>query len=125
MPHKVQPDDKLDCADTLALFIAAEQRKGPKSKYKSYLDTLPTSFNYQLVNWPDKYDVFLTDQILIEKRLVKNNNDYAYASVNNTYNYMNPGNAITKNELVHARQGLTFSVFDMTLVRYCLEMTAV
>ena len=103
LPKKFGEEQRLDCAEAIALFIAVELKKGSESKYKYYLDTIPTNFDYQLANWPDKYNDFVTDQVVTEKRLVKRTSKYAFEIINATYNAVNPKNTITQEELNQAR----------------------
>ena len=67
----VAEEHTIDCADSLALFIALEIRKGADSRIADYFAFLPKSFDYQLHNWPDKFDSFMSDQILYEKKLAR------------------------------------------------------
>ena len=89
LPKKFSDEQRLDCAEAIALFIAVELKKGSESKFKYYLDTIPTNFDYQLANWPDKYNYFVAVQVVTEKRLVTGTSKYAFEIINATYNVVN------------------------------------
>jgi hypothetical protein len=57
-------DYKLECQDTLILFLIIEARKKKKSEFWPYIKTFPTSFETLLINFPAKYDQFLLDHVV-------------------------------------------------------------
>ena len=50
---------KLDCIETLALFLCIESRKAELSVYWPWLRTLPTDFSTLLISWGERYDTLL------------------------------------------------------------------
>ena len=55
----VRTHRKLDCIETLSLFLCIEARKAEESVYWPWLRTLPTDFNTLLVKWGNRFDSLL------------------------------------------------------------------
>ena len=58
----------LDCVDTLVLYIHYELKKEEESELFPFFDAITKDFSYILANWDEKYDEFLSPQVLRMKR---------------------------------------------------------
>lgn len=59
IPEEERSHRKLDCIETLALFLCIESRKAESSVYWPWLRTLPTDFSTLLISWGERYDKLL------------------------------------------------------------------
>lgn len=98
----VNKDYKLDCTDTLSLFIAVEIKKGDESEVWPYLATMPLSYITPLEYWPESMIDFLTPT---GKDLAESSTEdfkIRWERIQKIYNSKNPGNTLTRDEFHHA-----------------------
>jgi len=98
----VNKDYKLDCTDTLSLFVAVEIKKGEESEVWPYLATMPLSYITPLEYWPENMVNFLTPT---GKDLTDSSiEDFKirWERIEKIYNSVNPENTLTKDEFHHA-----------------------
>ena len=90
---------KLDCIDTLALFLILESRKEQDSEFWPYIATFPSHHHYLLMNWPARYDPFLMQHVQELKNRQINILRLRYDRIEQIYNQNHLTTAITMAEL--------------------------
>ena len=103
---------KLDCHGILALFLALELRRGERSDFSMFLNSLPPSFDMVLANWPDEYDKYLMTNIVELKTRFRQRAAYRYNVINEHYNKEHLMTWIREEEIQYALNAINTRAFN-------------